>query len=166
MDNKSRDFILEDLSKYKYLNLPKGKNVLELNYDDYFKCELEYDMISSGIHGYALVAYSGTRTLGGGRYTIGVQVCGVLFCRNNSTNSCGKEVLHQDFEKETNFKSLILKGKFKESIIPMPVSLDKYYQPILDTAFNHGLNNEFTHEITSQTKNIIFYRTLRKKLRT
>ena len=91
-----------------YINSESGDTV---------HCQIEYDVNyhCNSTH-FALVAYSGTRTFGGGQFNLGVQVCGVLMCSCNTSllDCCTDKPTKNNKGSEVN--EMVLQGKFKSDI--------------------------------------------------
>ena len=91
-----------------YINSENGDTV---------HCQIEYDVNHhcNSTH-FALVAYSGTRTFGGGQFNLGVQVCGVLMCSCNTSllDCCTDKATENNKGSEVN--EMVLQGKFKSDI--------------------------------------------------
>ncbi len=86
-------FVLEEnLSNYAHVFLDDGATTSEMAAEG---CLLEYKLRKATIaspSGYALVAFLGARSFGGGKHWLGVHVCGVVFCsERGSFESCGKK---------------------------------------------------------------------------
>ena len=100
--------ILWPSTELDYINSENGDTV---------HCQIEYDV---NYHGnsthFALVAYSGTRTFGGGQFNLGVQVCGVLMCSCNTSllDCCADKSTVNNIGLEVN--EMELQGKFKSDI--------------------------------------------------
>ena len=95
-------------SELDYINSENGDTV---------HCQIEYDVNHhcNSTH-FALVAYSGTRTFGGGQFNLGVQVCGVLMCSCNTSllDCCTDKPTKNNKGSEVN--EMVLQGKFKSDI--------------------------------------------------
>ena len=91
-----------------YINSENGDTV---------HCQIEYDVNHhcNSTH-FALVAYSGTRTFGGGQFNLGVQVCGVLMCSCNTSLLDCCTVMPTKNNKGSEVNEMVLQGKFKSDI--------------------------------------------------
>jgi len=82
-------------------------------------CSLNYSSSCSSdcdqLPYYRLVAYSGLRTLGGGMYTVGVQLCGVIACPDDlSIQNCVKPSV-SNRTSLLSFDSFRLSGNFSSA---------------------------------------------------
>ncbi len=128
----------EDLSSYKWEKLDGGGGSLRIELDEKSSCALEYKFSDRRVAkgSYALVGFRGRRPFGGGAHRLGVDVCGVVFCKEEGAedlSSCGKVVEAGDFDVTSSsptFETLLLSLRHPASERPVPVSLDARMQPL------------------------------------
>jgi len=111
--------LYENITGYPSILLETGvEHSVTLCHSD-LCCSLNYSSSCSSdcdqIPNYRLVAYSGLRTLGGGMYTVGVQLCGVIACSDDlSIQNCVKPSVSNRTSLLT-FDSFRLRGNFSSA---------------------------------------------------
>lgn len=108
--------LYENLTGYSSLLLENGQDQSVTLCHDELCCNLNYTSScpSGDCAPYRLLAYSGFRTLGGGMYTVAIQLCGLVACGDaESVQSCARQsvgnrtvnFLQDSFHLEGNFSS-------------------------------------------------------------
>lgn len=120
-------FFQEDLSDYTWYKLNTEKSAdLKLRLCDNknngeFCCKLAVQInVNEAIqqrkgdkYVYYVVVKSGTRTFGNGVYTLGIDVCGLVACKNDSISGCGKRFnFYNDITWPVTFKKLHVTANF------------------------------------------------------
>jgi len=152
-------YLKEDLSRYSVKFLPPHANTAELihtNPDngDFIYCLVNYS--SQFADNYALVAYSGRRTFGGGMFNLGIQACGVLFCKCTTDfvlccNQTPLDLVANVAVDKDDFRMDLI-GQFKSHVKPFPVHLShEDMKPIKNAHFS--LSNEAQNEYLLSLKN-------------
>ena len=122
-------FLTENLTMYKKVIMTRTKETgMVLSYGDEFACRFDFEVDDEEalVH-FQMVAFSGVRTFGGGRYPARVQVCGVVPVDNNGASA--------------KFAKLKIHGAFKKDLKPMPVALGPDLVPINPGLFNYEKNS-------------------------
>lgn len=88
--NRHHLFLHQNLSEFNRTLLQRTSSIdpvsITLCSYDHFCCDLSYKY--SGNLSYYFVVYSGLSPVGGGTYNLGVQQCGVVWCKTSDIDTC------------------------------------------------------------------------------
>uniref|UniRef100_A0A0P5E0J0 Putative Argonaute-2 n=1 Tax=Daphnia magna TaxID=35525 RepID=A0A0P5E0J0_9CRUS len=119
--------LYEDLTNYSSMELTAGVAQTAFLCHDDLCCQLNYSISCPSneiCDQYRLFTYSGFRTLGGGVYTVNIQLCGVVACTDQNVKSCAKP----DVINLAQIDALDLSGNFSSARQVYPTSITKDLQ--------------------------------------
>ena len=139
--------LYENLTGYSSLELETGTGMSASLCHEDLCCQISYSSSCPGelCDHYKLLTYTGPRTLGGGMYTVSIQLCGVVVCSNSSIESCARSTVNNT----VLFDALHMAGNFSSALQVYPTAITKDLQLlpfgslelILDTAGSVALNS-------------------------
>ena len=113
--------IYEDLSSYFTTELLMGQETVKQCHMN-LCCSFNYRAYcdyGSSCPPYRLITFSGTRTVGRGSYRLGIEVCAVVACLNESVASCGRP----SDKQQLLFESLEITGNFSgQAVYPTAIT--------------------------------------------
>ena len=115
--------LYENLTGYSSLELEIGiEKSASLCHED-LCCQVSYSSSCPEelCDHYKLLAYTGPRTLGGGMYTVSIQLCGVVGCSNSSIESCARSTVNNT----VLFDTLEMIGNFSSAQQVYPTAITK-----------------------------------------
>ena len=118
--------LYENMTGYSSLELDIGIDRSVSLCHDNLCCQLSYSSScpTGTCDHYKLIAYTGPRFLGGGMYTVSIQLCGVVACSDSNIDSCARSSVNRTIQ----FDAFELGGNFSSAQQVYPTAITKELQ--------------------------------------